>query len=78
MNYAGETAYLVWLINKRTLGTNKPEYIETGLTIRKEKEKNLYSVLMVLLGKEEGWVGCFLVRSMLLNKLSHGVLLSRP
>lgn len=37
VNYVGETAYLVWLINKRTLGTNKPGYIETGLTIRKKK-----------------------------------------
>lgn len=36
VKYVGETAYLVWLINKRTLGTNKPEYIETGLTIRKK------------------------------------------
>lgn len=54
--YVGKTTYLMWIIHKRTLGTNRPEFVEIGIN-NKKNDWSLCSNLMAFLArKATEWV----------------------
>lgn len=53
LKYVRRTTYPIWLIHKRTLGINKPEFIEISMK-NKKNDWSLCSNLMTFLSKEEG------------------------